>query len=180
MNYYYTCYMQFTGITSLNDLSNLEPYIKILITSNTVPQVHMANPSPLLCSNVWIKICDSLRNTYIISTYFKTRKYKHGDILHNRTLRIYISTDQFLQTHNFNILNLSYAIYNIKIFTDRMSNDAPSPDLNSWRRPPPETLPLSHSPMNMHLVRIFSMDRKIHKYKYKDVYFAYALIYRTN
>jgi len=71
-----------------------------------------------------------------------------------------------------------------------MSNDAPSPDLNSWRRPPPETLPLSHSPMNMHLVRIFSMnmhlvrifsmDRKIHKYKYKDVYFAYALIYRTN
>ena len=114
MNYYYTCYMQFTGITSLNDLSNLEPYIKILITSNTVPQVHMANPSPLLCSNVWIKICDSLRNTYIISTYFKTRKYKHGDILHNRTLRIYISTDQFLQTHNFNILNLSYAIYNIK------------------------------------------------------------------
>jgi len=114
MNYYYTCYMQFTGITSLNDLSNLEPYIKILITSNTVPQVHMANPSPLLCSNVWIKICDSLRNTYIISTYFKTRKYKHGDILHNRTLHIYISTDQFLQTHNFNILNLSYAIYNIK------------------------------------------------------------------
>jgi len=89
MNYYYTCYMQFTGITSLNDLSNLEPYIKILITSNTVPQVHMANPSPLLCSNVWIKICDSLRNTYIISTYFKTRNYKHGDILHNRTLRIY-------------------------------------------------------------------------------------------